>query len=104
MQNSKMNDESYNNENLNTDAHNLDYYLRVETQNFRTKMKKQYPELTTRELYVCSFIRLNYDIKETAKHLNLSSRTIEAHRSNIRHKVGLQKGENLEGFIIAIEI
>jgi len=47
------------------------------------------PELTTREREIISFCRDGLQIKEIADRMNLSPRTIDAHKNNIYRKLGI---------------
>jgi DNA-binding NarL/FixJ family response regulator len=51
--------------------------------------------LSNRELEVLSLIGTGLSTEAIAERLNLSIKTIEAHRSNIRSKLGLNPGERL---------
>ena len=45
--------------------------------------------LTPKELQICNMIKNGMSVKEIAKLLNLSPRTVDKHRENIRKKLGL---------------
>ncbi len=47
-------------------------------------------QLTDRELHVLQLLGAGKSTREIAAELNLSFKTIEAHRENIKHKLGLQ--------------
>ncbi|OHX67624.1 triple tyrosine motif-containing protein [Flammeovirga pacifica] len=65
--------------------------------------KEHYPELTTQELKICAYIKMNMSTKDIANALNLSVRGIETSRYRIRKKLNLEKGENLLDFIAQVE-
>lgn len=50
--------------------------------------------LTARELRVVDLIRRNASSKEIAQIMNISTRTVESHRENIRRKLGLAGTRN----------
>lgn len=53
------------------------------------KIRENYPDLTESELRVCVLVYAGFDRSETALILGLSSNTIQARRSDIRRKMGL---------------
>ncbi|MFQ6609813.1 MAG: two-component regulator propeller domain-containing protein [Fidelibacterota bacterium] len=66
---------------------------------FYEKLHKDYPDLSSREIKICAFLRLNLNTKEIASITNLTIKTIEVYRSNIRKKLNLSQGENLSIFL-----
>lgn len=50
----------------------------------------QYIDLTSKELQIADMIREGMSSKEIASFLNISTRTVEIHRTNIRKKLGLK--------------
>ena len=56
--------------------------------------------LTGKELRVADLIRMDASSKEIAKVMNISPRTVEAHRENIRKKLGLANMKvNLQSYL-----
>ena len=59
--------------------------------------------LTGKELRVADLIRMDASSKEIAKVMNISPRTVEAHRENIRKKLGLANMKiNLQSYLKTI--
>lgn len=56
---------------------------------------RKLPELSPSELQICELILKNMKIKEISKKLNKSESNITCQRTNIRSKLGLQKGDDL---------
>lgn len=54
--------------------------------------------LSKREIEVMKYICDGISIKTVAAHLNISARTVEVHRKNIRKKLGIQKNADLVKF------
>jgi DNA-binding CsgD family transcriptional regulator len=55
------------------------------------------------EIKVINFIREGRTTKEMAELLNASARTVEAHRDNIRKKMGLRNRKaNLRSYLMAL--
>ena len=61
------------------------------------------PELTTADLKLCTFLRMNLNTKETADIMGLSVRSVESRRYRLRKKLGLRKEEDLVSFLISLK-
>ncbi|MGC4102937.1 ligand-binding sensor domain-containing protein [Ferruginibacter sp.] len=70
--------------------------------NFLTTLKKQYPTLTSSELKLCAYLRLNLTTKEIAQLMNISIRGVETSRYRIRKKFGLTGDQNLFDLLFTI--
>ncbi len=67
---------------------------------FSLKMSSDQIGLSNKELQVADYIRNGKTNKEIASQMNLSRRTIESHRENIRKKLGLcNKKVNLQSYL-----
>lgn len=69
-------------------------------ENFFRKLQEKYPNLTPTDLKLCALLRLNYNTKEIAGILNLSTRGVEAGRYRLRKKLNLSEEINLVSFMI----
>ena len=69
---------------------------------FYKSLQQGFPDLSNRERKICAFLKLKMQTKDIAALTNLSHRTVENHRSNIRRKLGLGSGENLVMFLETI--
>jgi len=67
--------------------------------NFDNILVKKYQNLTKTEREICSFIRLNFSIKEIAQIRNVSIGAIKMTRSRIRKKMNLPSEMELDQFI-----
>jgi tetratricopeptide (TPR) repeat protein len=70
---------------------------------FMEYIATKYFDLTVMELKVCALLKINLSSKEISTLLNLSTRTVEDHRLNIRKKLGLDKDVNLNQFIATLQ-
>jgi len=70
--------------------------------NFLTTLKKNYPTLTSSELKLCAYLRLNLTTKEIAQLMNISIRGVETSRYRVRKKFGLSAENNLFDLLFSI--
>ena len=57
---------------------------------FLKNLKQKHPELTSNDLRLCTYLRLNLSSKEIAPLLNISSRSVEVKRYRLRKKMEQQ--------------
>lgn len=62
---------------------------------FKKILVQRYPQLSAREREVANLVRLGMSNKEVAQQLNIALCTVEYHRANLREKLGLKKGDNV---------
>ena len=65
-------------------------------------LTRTYPELTTADLKLCTFLRMNLNTKEIAEIMGLSTRSIESRRYRLRKKIGLSKKDDLINYLISL--
>ena len=81
----------------------LESNLKEITSSFACRMSNSFLKLTPTEIQVANFIRQGKTTKEIAEMLNLSPKTIEFHRDNIRTKIGIKnKKINLRTHLMSI--
>ncbi|NOQ92974.1 MAG: hypothetical protein GQ552_09710 [Flavobacteriaceae bacterium] len=66
---------------------------------FNSKLKKQYPSLTTNEIHLASLLRLNLNTKEIAIIKNISPNSVKVLRYRLRKKMGMKTSINLSEFL-----
>jgi DNA-binding CsgD family transcriptional regulator len=74
------------------------------TSSFSHYLTTRLMKLTPAEIQIANYIRQGKATKEIAKALNLSEKTIETHRKNIRAKIGIKsKKTNLRTYLMTIQ-
>ena len=71
-------------------------------ENFMQRLKELHPQLTSRDLKLCAYLRMNLDSKEIAALMGLSVRGAEDLRYRVRKKMQLDTTTNLAEFILLI--
>ena len=69
---------------------------------FLKKIKSHHPSLTSNDLRLCAYLRLNLSSKEIAPLLNISTRSVEVKRYRLRKKLNLKHDSNLMDYILEI--
>lgn len=69
---------------------------------FLKKVKTKHPALTSNDLRLCAYLRLNLSSKEIAPLLNISPRSVEVKRYRLRKKMELEHDVNLTDYILSI--
>jgi DNA-binding CsgD family transcriptional regulator len=85
----------------NTKNNWLEFKLRFEeiNENFYISLKEKYPTLTSTELKLCSFLKLNFNTKDIASLMGISSESVKVSRYRLRKKFKLTRDVNLVAFI-----
>ncbi len=69
---------------------------------FLKKIKNLHPTLTSNDLRLCAYLRLNLSSKEIAPLLNISHRSVEVKRYRLRKKMNLSHESSLSNYILEI--
>jgi len=69
---------------------------------FLKKIKTYHPSLTSNDLRLCAYLRLNLSSKEIAPLLNISPRSVEVKRYRLRKKMNLEHESSLTDYILEI--
>ncbi len=69
-------------------------------EDFFRVLLKIYPDLSNKDLKLCSYLKMNLSSKEIAPLMGISVRGVEVHRYRLRKKMELDSKENLTSFLI----
>jgi DNA-binding transcriptional regulator YiaG len=71
-------------------------------EDFVHKLAQKFPDLTSKDIKLCIYLKMNLSSKEIAPLLNISFRGVELQRYRLRKKLALQAETNLSKFMINI--
>ncbi|GAA4315237.1 triple tyrosine motif-containing protein [Pontixanthobacter gangjinensis] len=69
-------------------------------EDFFKDLLARYPKLTSKDLKLCSYLKMNLSSKEIAPLMGISVRGVEVHRYRLRKKMELDSDVNLTKFLI----
>lgn len=69
-------------------------------EDFSKDLLETFPQLTGKDLKLCSYLRMNLTSKEIAPLMGKSVRGVEVHRYRLRKKMDLDSQENLSNYLI----
>ena len=69
---------------------------------FIITISKKYPNLTSKDINLCIYLKMNLSSKEIAPMMNISFRGVELQRYRLRKKLNLVQDENLSKFLLSI--
>lgn len=70
-------------------------------ENFFQRLKSSFPDLTTSDLRLCAYLRINLTSKEIAPLLNITIRGVEEKRYRLRKRLNLSSDQSLADFILS---
>ncbi len=76
--------------------------LMQSNEEFVQKLSQRFPALTSKDIKLCIYLKMNLSSKEIAPLLNISFRGVELHRYRLRKKMGINQLESLSKFMINI--
>lgn len=68
--------------------------------NFHATLKAKFPGLTSSEMKLCTYLRMNLSSKEISQLLHITPKSVELSRYRLRKKLGLTHDENLHDFLM----
>ena len=69
---------------------------------FIRRLKDRFPDLTSRELRLCVYLKMNLSSKEIANLMNISPRGVEISRYRVRKKMNLERNEGLSEILMEV--
>ncbi|MCK0192599.1 LuxR C-terminal-related transcriptional regulator [Arenibacter sp. F20364] len=63
----------------------------------------RYPALTSKDLKLCAYLKMNLTSKEIAPLMGISTRGVEIHRYRLRKKLDLDSDDNISNFLITLK-
>ncbi|MDV6168137.1 LuxR C-terminal-related transcriptional regulator [Flavobacterium sp. DG1-102-2] len=69
---------------------------------FVDRLSKKYPTLTSKDIKLCIYLKMNLSSKEIAPLMNISYRGVELHRYRLRKKLDITQEESLTRFMINV--
>ena len=76
--------------------------LMQSNEDFVHKLSNKYPILTSKDIKLCIYLKMNLSSKEIAPLMNISFRGVELHRYRLRKKLELTSEESLSKFMINV--
>ncbi|HEX5668445.1 MAG TPA: LuxR C-terminal-related transcriptional regulator, partial [Chitinophagaceae bacterium] len=67
--------------------------------NYLKNLKSKFPKLTSSDLKICAYLKLNLSSKEIAQLTNISVRGVEISRYRLRKKLGLSSEQSITAFL-----
>ena len=67
---------------------------------FFEKLKLNYPDLTTDELKLCAYLKIQLSTKEIARLINVTIAAVNKRRNRLRKKLQLSPNEDFDGFFL----
>lgn len=86
----------------NQDWNEFEILFNETNDNFTRKVKERFPSLSSQEIRLCIYLRMNLNIKEVANLTHVSPRAVEMARHRLRKKLGLSKEDNLLDIVMKI--
>lgn len=81
---------------------NFRKYFEEVHQDFNSKVKEQYPNLTSNELRLMALLKMNLSSKEIASILNISQEGIKKARYRLRKKLQISSEESLQDLMVQL--
>ena len=70
-------------------------------QEFYERLSKKYPNLTSKDLRLCAYLKMNLSSKEIAPLLGISPQSVDVNRHKLRKKLNLGSDDNLTHFLVS---
>lgn len=87
---------------LDNDWENFASHFDIVHSDFLRTLKAKYPNLSSHELKLCAYLRMNLSSKEIAQLMNISVRGVEISRYRLRKKFQISTETNLFNFLLEV--
>jgi DNA-binding CsgD family transcriptional regulator len=67
-------------------------------------LEKKHPNLNIREMKICLLVKLNYDTREIARTVGISTRGMESLRYRMHQKLGLGRHESIKSYLTELAV
>lgn len=81
----------------------FELYFNTIHNKFTVLLKEKHPVLSSNDIKMCAYLRMNLSTKEIASLLNISVRGVEISRYRLRKKMLLENGVNLTEYLTKLE-
>ncbi len=78
------------------------WYFEKSHPGFFDRLVHTYPILTSRDLKLCAYLKLQLSTKEISSLLNITSKSVEVSRTRLRKKLRLKRSDGLANFLLRI--
>jgi len=89
-------------ENMDKEWENFTKHFDKVHSDFLVALKEKHPTITSNDLKLCAYLRMNLSTKEMAQLMNISVRGVEISRYRLRKKLGISSETNLFDYLINI--
>lgn len=72
-------------------------------EDFFDTLLKRFPNLTSKDLKLCAYLKMNLSTKEIAPLMGITNRGVEIHRYRLRKKLSLTASQNISNFLIMLK-
>lgn len=72
-------------------------------EDFFDTLLDRYPNLTSKDLKLCAYLKMNLASKEIAPLMGITNRGVEIHRYRLRKKLGIETSQNISNFLITLK-
>ncbi|MFB5944462.1 triple tyrosine motif-containing protein [Albibacterium profundi] len=87
-------------ERMDDDWENFSIHFNNANEGFFAKLKEKHPDLTSNELKLCAYLRMNLSSKEIAQLMNITLKGVEVGRYRLRKKLGIDSETNLHTYLM----
>jgi len=78
--------------------------LTANDSDFLSKLQQKHPNLNQRDLRICLLIKLNYDTREIARSIGISTRGLESIRYRMHKKMELSKHQSIKNYLTQLAV